>query len=730
MLKYFFEKNANYIHPDLLSKSEVSLAGQELGLELTDNQSKQHVYDLLMRIAEVEANEKGLLLTEDIVDLLMLDPNSTGESRFFNCLRRIAAVDAEEQGVFISDELFEIEFSYLEYLREKQNLVTDLVTQKYIETMIGKISYETLDPTTLLMLCKPFLQGPVLFDWIYICVTVVPLFLFSYMVFAIIYSSYISSRAANRLKDQKYDLTLTELSYTKEDIFFEITVLNIKRALRILKFLLILEIINPINWTKNIELFGGFLISTPIISFFVCLVLIFAFLGFKLILDIVVRLKIIAVDLAVILLFMVFFLLLMLYSNHFIPFYFGIEGTALSTCVALVLLFDSKNSFDQVKILWSEKLGFKSKLKTVSFKYSTLLENWKLQKKLNQEAVAAGMMYFLLNIFVTIVLAFIFFFLILNFNTLSFFSLFNIFLSISNADFEIGMLIIFFLIIFSFKLGITPFHFWLPGVFSGANYGILFFLAIPVKIVFSFFLFKFFFTFFNPFFYIWGPMFLFLGLLSIFVGSVGLYYENQIKRFFAYSTINHFGNMFLAFGMGNFIGQNAFLIYFFSYILMNVFFLNYVSSLTNSVTQKTIFSFSEINNIRFTNTISQIGFACTLLSMIGLPPFVGFWGKMLVLKSVLFTPTLLGFLLALFVVITSVIAAKSYLGVIKTLFISSYKNLQLSQLYPFSFFIIKSLCLFFIIISAGFLIQFVPNIFFHFDLFIIAFLHTEYINFF
>jgi NADH:ubiquinone oxidoreductase subunit 2 (subunit N) len=100
---------------------------------------------------------------------------------------------------------------------------------------------------------------------------------------------------------------------------------------------------------------------------------------------------------------------------------------------------------------------------------------------------------------------------------------------------------------------------------------------------------------------------------------------------------------------------------------------------------------------------------------------------MLVLKSILFIPTFFSFLLAIFIVITSVIAAKSYLGVIKTLFISSYKNHQLSKLYPISFFNIKLLSFITFLILFGFLIQFIPNILTIFDFFIISIIFPDLI---
>ncbi len=614
---------------------------------------------------------------------------------------------------------------------------TDLVFKSEVQLagmvlgldQIGNISYKTLDPLILLEKCKPFLTVAQTFEWIHCCVAVIPISLFFFTMFLVIYSSTVSnSYAVKIIKKLKQEISPEEIVLLKDDVYLQLTIYNLQKSIRFIKVLLFLELVNPLNWTRYMPIFGGFFLSTPTNSFIICFVLFIVWIGFKLILDLVLRLKITAPDLPIILLFMVFFLLIIIYSNHFIPLYFGIEGTALSTCVGLVLVFDSKISLLQIRYSFTQIVSQPSVItEKLAVKYSQLIANWKLQKTLNQEAVAAGMLYFLLNLFVTISLGYLFFFLLLNFNTLSFFSLLSLFLSVSDATFEIGLIIIFFLMIFCFKLGITPFHFWLPGVFSGANYGILFFLALPVKIVFSFLLFKLFFTLFSQFFFIWGPLFLFLGLLSIFVGSIGLYYENQIKRFFAYSTINHFGNMFLAFGMGNFMSQNAFLIYFFTYILMNVMFINYVSSLTNTVTNKTIFSFSEINNIQFTSTISQIGFAFTLLSMIGLPPFVGFWGKMVVLKALLFTPTLFGFFLVLLLIGTSVLAASSYLGVIKTLFINSYKNSHLSRLFPFSFFSIKNGFFFVFLISFGFTIQFCPFFIRFFDLFIISMLFTDYI---
>lgn len=594
--------------------------------------------------------------------------------------------------------------------------------------LFNKVTLKTVDIFFLIDHCSPFLDTPPIFEWVHLCVTVIPCLLFCFIISLAITSSSLAFKYATFiLKRKKMEVSVNEFENLKEEVYYQLTILNLQKSITLIKTLFFLEIINPLNWDRYMFLFSGFFISTPIISFFITVLLAITWLGLKIVLQLVFRLRIMAPDMPIILLFMIFFLMIMLYSNNYTTLYLGIEGTALATCVGLVLIFTNKKNLNYIKT--SISFNFNHIQNFFVVKYSQLVDFWKEQKQLTQEAVAAGMLYFLLNIFVTIVLGYLFFFFLLNFNTLSYFTISFLFLTLTHANFEIGVVLVLFLTVFCFKLGITPFHFWLPGVFSGANYGIFFFLAIPVKIVFSYLLFKFFFTFFQSFFFLWGPFFILLGLLSIFIGSLGLYYETQIKRFFAYSTINHFGNMFLAFGMGNFIGQNAFFIYFFAYILMNLVFIHFVSTLINTVTQKTISSFSEINSIQFTNSYSQLGFAFTLLSMIGLPPFVGFWGKMVVLESLLNMPLIFGIILIIFLIGTSVLASSSYLGVIKTLIITSFKNHQLSFFFPFSSFSLKNLIFLMLILSFSFLLLLIPSFWKSLDVLIIFILNSNYFFF-
>lgn len=261
--------------------------------------------------------------------------------------------------------------------------------------------FTTDDVEILLFVYSKALTLPALFDWFFLCVTVIPISLIIYIIVKLIKSSFLSKKyALEILSKNKENLTNDELNISKDEFNYNLTILNLRKTSKFLFILLCLQIINPMNWTQHLLLYGGFFISTPNISFMVCLVLFISWIGIKLIIDLTLRLKISSPDLSIVLLFLIFFLLLMIYSNHLLPLYFGIEGTALATCLSLVVFYKT-NSLPPV-------INYNNKLST--YKYSQLLINWKITTKNNQEAIAAGMLYFLLNFFITIILGFLFFF--------------------------------------------------------------------------------------------------------------------------------------------------------------------------------------------------------------------------------------------------------------------------------------------------------------------------------
>jgi hydrogenase-4 component F len=129
------------------------------------------------------------------------------------------------------------------------------------------------------------------------------------------------------------------------------------------------------------------------------------------------------------------------------------------------------------------------------------------------------------------------------------------------ADFDPALLnlaFVFLLLGYGTKVGLVPLHAWLPdahaegptpisAVLSGLLLNVALFAVLRFKSVLSA----------NPGALAPGPMMISLGLLSVLFASFMLYRRSDIKRMFAYSSIEHMGIITFAFGMGGPIANFA-----------------------------------------------------------------------------------------------------------------------------------------------------------------------------
>ena len=129
-----------------------------------------------------------------------------------------------------------------------------------------------------------------------------------------------------------------------------------------------------------------------------------------------------------------------------------------------------------------------------------------------------------------------------------------------------------------FKLGIAPFHVWLPDIYGGSPVIITFFISIIPKIPVIYVFFNLFrpwnevincFEFYNIFY----PLVIFCAMLSIFIGAVGGLYELTILRFVAFSSIANFGYVLLGLGLSTLESFAASVYYFFIVYLWFYFLL-------------------------------------------------------------------------------------------------------------------------------------------------------------
>jgi NADH-quinone oxidoreductase subunit N len=407
--------------------------------------------------------------------------------------------------------------------------------------------------------------------------------------------------------------------------------------------------------------------------------------------------------------YLIFFLLLLFHVNDFFLLFFLFE--VISLLLYLLIIYSKKFLF------------FKNSIISKNFtKYQYLLFQFFTKSKFLSLNIFASLTYFLLNISISCIFLLGLNFLILccqttNFIQILIFLYFNYFTH--DFIFFFSVILLCFLIMFLFKLSIVPFHWWITAVFESSSILVLMFLTIPLKFTIFFLFCKLFIYFFSILIFYFQFILLIFSILSMLVGTLGLFNQNKLKKFWAYSTVNHMGYLFLALIINNFLGLRAFLVYLFFYIFVNLIFFILLQCLVNETLNQRVL---QINQLVFlfsqkTNWLMLV-FSLIIFSLIGIPPLLGFWGKYLVISSILINLSFLKSLYLLFVIIlTSVLSGFCYLKIWKTLFVEKKKKLFFKML-PIPLFHSVVLVLFsFLFFLSGFVLLFNLNILTFFDLF-------------
>jgi len=219
------------------------------------------------------------------------------------------------------------------------------------------------------------------------------------------------------------------------------------------------------------------------------------------------------------------------------------------------------------------------------------------------------------------------------------FSDIQVLLSSYHSFYETDKLVVvgslFILVGFLFKIGSVPFHFWIADVYEGSPLITTSFFAIVPKISFSFVLFFIYSFTFSALSYLLVDILMFSALSSISLGILYALYQTKIKRLIAYSAITHVGYILFALFQGSVEGFQALFIYFFIYIMTS---FNLFCLLLIFRQSKTFYKLRKLVDFSFllkSNYILSVMFVFILLSLAGIPPLAGFFGKFMVFLSVI-----------------------------------------------------------------------------------------------
>jgi NADH-quinone oxidoreductase subunit N len=211
----------------------------------------------------------------------------------------------------------------------------------------------------------------------------------------------------------------------------------------------------------------------------------------------------------------------------------------------------------------------------------------------------------------------------------------------------------------AFKFGAVPFHMWLPDVYEGARTPVTLYIASAPKIAALALTLRILVDGLGGLHDVWADMIMVLAVLSLLVGNVVAIAQTNIKRMLGYSTIAHVGFILLAVFCGTGKGNAAALFYTLTYVVATAGAFGIIILLSRrGYDAENLSDFKGLNE-RSPWTAAMMMFI--MLSLAGIPPFVGFFGKLNVIDAVLSS----GYTgLAILMVLASVVGAYYYLRVI------------------------------------------------------------------
>jgi NADH-quinone oxidoreductase subunit N len=215
----------------------------------------------------------------------------------------------------------------------------------------------------------------------------------------------------------------------------------------------------------------------------------------------------------------------------------------------------------------------------------------------------------------------------------------------------------------SFKLGIVPFHMWMPDVYQGSPTAVTALISSIPKLATVVVVVRLLIEGLGTITAEWAQVLMVLGILSVILGNLVALVQMNFKRMLAYSAIGHMGFVFLGFSTQTADGNSAAIFYTIVYTVMSVGSFGVLILLGHmGIDAETLHDLKGLNK-------RSPWFALVMLlimfSMAGIPPLAGFYSKLLVIGAVLQT----GFVsLAIVMVLMSVIGAFYYLRAIKMMY--------------------------------------------------------------
>jgi NADH-quinone oxidoreductase subunit N len=226
----------------------------------------------------------------------------------------------------------------------------------------------------------------------------------------------------------------------------------------------------------------------------------------------------------------------------------------------------------------------------------------------------------------------------------------------------------------AFKLGVVPFHMWVPDVYNGAPTAVTLFLGNAPKVAAFALAYRLFADGLTPAANDWSVILAVIATLSVVLGNLIAIAQTNIKRMLAYSAIANMGFLLLGFVGGGKDGYASALFYVVAYVITGLVSLGILVLLSGRGIE-----YDSIDDLKGLNSRSPwLAFLMLLamFSLAGIPPTLGFWAKLSVIESTVNA----GYVwLAIVAVLASLIGAFYYLRVVKAMYFNDPESAAIAM---------------------------------------------------
>jgi NADH-quinone oxidoreductase subunit N len=213
---------------------------------------------------------------------------------------------------------------------------------------------------------------------------------------------------------------------------------------------------------------------------------------------------------------------------------------------------------------------------------------------------------------------------------------------------------------FAFKVSAVPFQWWTPDVYHGAPTSVTAFMSVGAKAAGFAALVRLLMVAFGGVYAVdWQLAVAILAVLTMTAGNIAALAQKDVKRMLAYSSIAHAGYILVGVAAGTPNGVKAVVFYLLAYSFMNIGAFAVVTVLERRTAIGT--SFSDYAGLATRKPLLALVMLFFMFSLTGIPPFIGFWGKLYVFRAAVEANLTW---LAIIGMLNSAVSAFYYLGVV------------------------------------------------------------------